>query len=106
MGVQITRRSGAVPARDIEADILAAFERRGLAPRRWSNAPGDVYAPHDHAYTKVLYCARGSITFRVGPSGDEVELFPGDRLVIEPHTVHGAVVGEEGVVCIEASRTD
>ena len=65
----------------------------------WSNGPGDTYAEHAHAYRKILYCTAGSITFtlRDGP----IVLAPGDRLVLEPRTPHGAVVGPDGCTCIE-----
>jgi quercetin dioxygenase-like cupin family protein len=65
----------------------------------WSNGPGDRYAEHAHSYEKVLYCAEGSITFTL-PDRD-IRLAPGDRLVLPPGTVHGAIVGPEGCTCIE-----
>jgi len=84
--------------------VLDAFARERLSPQRWSNGPGDVYAPHDHAYHKVLFCLRGSIVFTLTDSGEAHELQPGDRLDIEPHTMHAAVVGPDGVTCVEAAR--
>lgn len=72
-----------------------------LTPSEWSNEPGYVYGRHDHDYHKVLYCVRGSITFHTN-DGD-IELSPGDRLDIDPHTDHAATVGPEGVTCIEAA---
>src|SRR5437762_14346567 len=30
----------------------------------WSNGTGDRYAEHEHGFTKLLYCTRGSIDFR------------------------------------------
>jgi quercetin dioxygenase-like cupin family protein len=79
------------------------LEQEGLAPSRWSNGPGEVYAPHQHAYHKVLFCLRGSITFRLIDTGDDITLGPGDRLDIEPSTLHSAVVGPNGVTCVEAA---
>jgi quercetin dioxygenase-like cupin family protein len=87
-----------------ERAVRQAFARERLVPHAWSNAPGDVYAPHSHAYHKVLYCLRGSIVFRLADSGEEFELRPGDRLEIEPGTAHSAVVGPQGVTCMEAAR--
>jgi quercetin dioxygenase-like cupin family protein len=84
--------------------ILDAFTRERLSPHRWSNGPGDTYAPHSHAYHKVLYCLRGSIVFRLTATGEEIELHAGDRLDIDPQTEHSAIVGTEGVECIEAGR--
>jgi quercetin dioxygenase-like cupin family protein len=67
---------------------------------RWSNGPGAVYATHDHPYRKILYVAQGSITFT--PAGEpSVVMRVGDRLDLSAGTPHGAVVGEEGVVCWE-----
>lgn len=100
MGATLTAR----PDGFEERDALAAFARDGLTPGRWSSAPGDTYAPHSHSYHKVLYCLRGSITFRLEATGEALELRAGDRLDIEPATVHSALVGPAGVVCIEAPR--
>lgn len=94
------------PAEDTfsEDAIIEAFAREGLSPHGWSNAPGDVYGAHSHPYHKVLFCLRGSITFRIVDDGRKVELFAGDRLDIEPGTAHAAIVGADGVACIEAAR--
>ena len=91
---------------DVEAPSRKALERlfaaAGLSPSWWSNAPHDRYSPHSHRYHKVLYCARGGITFVVLDAG-EFRLSPGDRLDIPPGTTHAAVVGPDGVTCAEAS---
>ena len=84
--------------------LEAIFRAEQLAPRWWSNAPGDRYGVHSHTYHKVLYCARGSIRFVVPDSGQQFDLSPGDRLDIPPGTPHSAVVGSGGVTCVEASR--
>jgi quercetin dioxygenase-like cupin family protein len=100
VGARLTRKTAAYN----EQAVLDAFARESLSPNRWSNAPGDVYAPHAHGYHKVLYCLRGSIVFTLTDTADRYELHPGDRLDIEPHTPHSAVVGDGGVVCVEAAR--
>lgn len=82
--------------------IEAIFREEGLSPHAWSNGPGDVYAEHEHSYHKVLYCVRGSIKFVADGRG--YELLPGDRLDLPPGTRHSAVVGREGVTCMEAAR--
>lgn len=83
-------------------EIEEKFRGEGLSPSRWSNGPGDRYAAHSHSYHKVLYCVSGSIIFNV--ENTEVSLSPGDRLEIPPGTTHSAVVGPEGVTCMEAAR--
>lgn len=87
----------APPAHD---EVEEGFRGLGLTPSSWSNAPGAVYATHEHGYHKRLVCVRGSVTFHT-PDGD-VELSAGDRLELEPHTPHSATVGAQGVTCVEA----
>lgn len=80
--------------------FVQEMQAQGGALSSWGNAPGDRYAPHSHPYRKVLCCIEGSIVFRM-PQGD-AELSAGERLVIEPGTVHSAIVGPHGVRCVEA----
>jgi hypothetical protein len=86
-----------------EAALERLLRDEGLSPRWWSNGPGERYASHAHPYHKVLYCARGSISFRL--EGGRVDLAPGDRLEVPPGVPHAAVVGPEGVACVEAVRS-
>lgn len=97
----ITRWSGYAPPS--EAAIRRIYAAEGLQPHTWSNAPGDRYASHEHPYHKVLYCLEGSIRFTLA-DGTALDLVPGDRLDLPPGTVHAAIVGPEGVRCIEAPR--
>lgn len=85
-----------------EAEIAASMRAEGLSPQGWGNAPGDVYGRHEHGYEKVLYCVRGGIAFHTDVG--DLDLGPGDRMVLPPHTAHAATVGPEGVRCIEAAR--
>ena len=99
MGGRVEPWAGGMPNRD---EIEGVFQREGLSPRAWSNAPGDTYEWHDHAYHKVLYCVTGSIVFHTR-DGD-LELRAGDRLDLDPGTAHAATVGSDGVQCLEAAR--
>lgn len=85
-----------------EEAIVSRMRDEGLRPQGWSNGPGDTYGRHDHTYEKVLYCVRGEITFHTD-EGD-LQLGPGDRMVLPPHTSHAATVGPDGVRCTEAPR--
>ena len=76
----------------------------GVEPMAWSNGAGDRYAPHEHAFTKLLVCAEGSITFLVGEDATPVELAPGDGFELPPGTRHAAVVGPAGCTCVEGHR--
>ena len=76
----------------------------GLSPYTWSNGPHDVYAAHTHGYDKVIYVVHGSITFGLPELGQSLTLSAGDRLDLPAGTVHDAVVGERGVVCLEGHK--
>ena len=49
-----------LPDKALLRSILAD---KNLHPYMGSNGPGDVYGAHSHSYHKVIYVARGSITF-------------------------------------------
>ena len=85
-----------------ESTLRGRYAAEGLSPYAWSNGPGDRYGVHTHGYDKVLYCARGSITFVV--EGRDVPMQVGDRLDLPAGTPHGAVVGPQGCTCLEAHR--
>ncbi len=76
----------------------------GLSPYSWSNGPHDRYAAHSHSYNKVIYVVQGSITFGLPELGQQLTLKAGDRLDLPAGVVHEAVVGAQGVVCLEAHK--
>ena len=86
------------PTRD---ELWRLMTNEGLSPYAWSNGPMDVYAAHTHTYDKVIYVVSGSITFGLPELERNVTLFPGDRLDLPKGTVHDALVGKDGVVCLE-----
>jgi quercetin dioxygenase-like cupin family protein len=85
-------------------ELMAKLRSEASGCYSWSNGPGDRYAPHSHAYEKVLYCVDGSITFALEHEGKQLELKPGDRMVVPAGTVHSAIVGPSGCTCIEGHR--
>lgn len=103
VGVQVLRWPHSHPLP--EAEILAFFQARGLSPTRWSNNPGEVYEVHCHPYRKTLFCLTGSITFSLSDYSRDIELHPGDRLILPIDVRHGAKVGPQGVTCIEAEES-
>ena len=74
----------------------------GLSPYSWSNGPHDVYSAHSHSYDKVIYVVQGSITFGLPELNQKLTLKAGDRLDLPANIVHSAIVGPQGVVCLEA----
>jgi hypothetical protein len=95
-----TTKTAGDASRDDAVAVLAA--EGAASPRFWANGAGDRYGAHEHGYHKVLFCLAGSIVFHV--DGDDVTLTGGDRLDLEPGTVHAATVGPAGCECVEASR--
>jgi quercetin dioxygenase-like cupin family protein len=87
-----------------EPTLRRRLEAEGLRFYTWGNGPGDIYAPHTHSYHKVIYVARGSITFGLPQEGRALALRAGDRLDLPAGVVHDATVGPEGVLCHEAHR--
>ncbi|MGH7760598.1 MAG: cupin domain-containing protein [Candidatus Dormibacteraceae bacterium] len=86
-------------------DLMARLRAEATGCYSWSNGPGDRYAPHSHAYEKVLYCVDGSITFDVEVMDRKrIELKAGDRMVLPAGTIHSAAVGPAGCTCIEGKR--
>jgi quercetin dioxygenase-like cupin family protein len=87
---------------DVRAAVEEAFRAEGLSPSAWSNGPGYRYDAHQHDHHKVLFCLAGSITFTTA-AGDTA-MGPGDRLDLPAGTRHSALVGPDGVTCMEAFR--
>ncbi|MEP0806933.1 MAG: cupin [Chloroflexota bacterium] len=99
---RVTPWAGSIPPAESTLRQLMADE--GLSPYAWSNGPRDRYAAHTHSYDKVIYVVRGSITFGLPELGQSLTLQAGDRLDLPAGTVHDAVVGAEGVVCLEGHK--
>ncbi len=82
----------------------SSWRTKDLSPYSWSNGPHDIYAAHSHSYNKVIYVVQGSITFGLPELGKQLTLKAGDRLDLPAGIVHDAVVGSQGVVCLEAHK--
>ena len=90
------------PASPDQPRLWRLMADEGLRPYSWSNGPHDTYAAHSHSYNKVIYVVQGSITFGLPELGKQLSLKAGDRLDLPAGVVHDAVVGSQGVVCLEA----
>ena len=87
-----------------QSTLRQILSDEGLSPYSWSNGPHDRYAAHSHSYNKVIYVVQGSITFGLPELGKQLDMQAGDRLDLPAGVVHDAVVGAQGVVCLEAHR--
>ena len=86
----------------MNATLAERLRAEGLAAGSWSNGPGDRYGAHEHDYDKVIVVARGSIRFGLPGTDAAAELAMGDRLELPAGTSHDALVGPDGVTCLEA----
>ncbi len=87
-----------------QSTLWRLMSDEGLSPYAWANGPHDIYSAHMHSYNKVIYVVQGSITFGLPALGQKLTLKAGDRLDLPAGTVHDAVVGPQGVVCLEAHK--
>lgn len=87
-----------------QSALWQLMTNEGLSPYSWSNGPFDIYSAHSHSYNKVIYVARGSITFGLPELGKRLTLGAGDRLDLPAGVVHDAHVGANGVTCLEAHK--
>ena len=87
-----------------QSALMRRMAEEGLSPYSWSNGPHDIYAAHSHSYNKVIFVVQGSITFGLPELGKQLTLKTGDRLDLPAGVVHDAVVGSQGVVCLEAHK--
>lgn len=83
-------------------DVGRLLRAEGREPSGWANGPNERYAAHDHPYDKVIAVERGSIRFGLAASQETIALVAGDRLDLPAGTAHDAVVGSDGVACLEA----
>ena len=93
------------PAAPTQTMLWQLMAEEGLNPYSWSNDPQDIYSAHSHSYNKVIYVVQGSITFSLPELGKKLTLQAGDRLDLPACVVHGAQVGAQGVVCLEAHKS-
>ena len=98
----VTPWAGSTPP--TESTLRQLYADEGLSPYQWSNGANDSYSAHTHSYDKVIYVVRGSITFGLPELGQKLTLQAGDRLDLPAGTVHDAVVGAQGVVCLEGHK--
>jgi quercetin dioxygenase-like cupin family protein len=84
------------PSKDIEA--------QGYATHIWSHEPNYEYGIHNHPYDKIIVVLEGSIRFDMPKQKTTHRLAAGDSLSIPAGTIHSALVGPEGVTCLEGQK--
>jgi quercetin dioxygenase-like cupin family protein len=85
-----------------EAELRDRLVAQELKVYQWSNRPEEVYLGHTHGYHKILYVVEGSIKFDCPTHHKTFNLNPGDRLELPAGVRHSAIVGPQGVTCLEA----
>jgi len=80
------------------------LEAEGFEVWSWTDAPGADYAPHTHDHDESLWVVAGEITF--GAEGRDLQLAPGDRLMLPRGTVHTARAGAAGATYLIGERRE
>jgi len=80
------------------------MEDQGFSAHTWSNGPNFAYPVHDHPYDKLIVVLEGSIRFDLPRQGTPQLLKEGDQLPIPAGTAHSAIVGPQGVTCLEGQK--
>lgn len=86
--------------------IWALMHTEGLQPSIWSSTPNGTYSCQIAPYHRVIWVAEGSITIDLPNEGRQITLQRGDRLDLPPGVIHQALVGPDGMVCLEARRSN
>ena len=84
-----------------EEDIKEDLAEQELRVYNWSSPPEGIFAGHTHGYHKVIYVINGSIKFDFPTRHKTINLSTGDRLELPAGIRHSAVVGGDGVTCLE-----
>ncbi len=100
MELKVTPWSGENPP--TEAELESELTKQELKVYQWSNRPEEIYLGHTHGYHKIIYVVEGSIKFECPTHHKSFTLNPGDRLDLPAGIRHSAVVGPQGVTCLEA----
>ena len=85
-----------------EAELRDILTKQELKVYQWSNRPDEVYLGHTHGYHKIVYVVEGNIKFDCVTQHKSFTLNPGDRLELPAGIRHSAIVGIQGVTCLEA----
>ena len=84
--------------------ISQRMASEGLQPYRWKNGPHFRHAPRSYRCNKVVYCVQGLLTVIFPDIGQEITLYPGDRLDVARGIRYGQIVGAAGAECLESDR--
>ena len=87
-----------------EEEITRIMRDEGLAPSRWVQPSGAVFPEQEKEHAVVIFVVSGSITYGFPIEGAPTELEAGDRLDLPAGVAHNAVVGPDGIVCLEARK--
>ncbi len=74
----------------------------GLQPNRRFGALGDRRRTHILSHHQVIYVLKGSITIGLPERDQQLTLRAGDRLDLSAGVAYHAIIGSNGLVCLEA----
>jgi quercetin dioxygenase-like cupin family protein len=85
-------------------DLRQRLVDAGYQVVRWASEPHQVYLPHAHIYTELLWLVEGTLTIILPAHGRLIELNPGDRVEVPAGTLHASQAGPEGALYLAATH--
>ena len=76
-------------------EMMRELQNEGLLPYIWQDGIGAFYPTHSHPYKEIRWIVSGSVTF--GVKGEEITLYPGDRLELPANTPHYAKMSDQSI---------
>ncbi len=86
------------------AEAQARLAAEGYVAVKWSSEPYQVYLPHAHIYSELLWVLEGELTVALTAERRLLELGRGDRMEVPAGIVHALQAGPEGAVYLAATR--
>ncbi|HMQ52786.1 MAG TPA: cupin [Anaerolineae bacterium] len=85
-----------------EEELRNELVEQELNVYHWSSPPNDTLLGHTHGYHKIIYVVSGAIKFEFPSRHQSLSLRAGDKLELPAGIRHNAIVGVDGVRCLEA----
>jgi hypothetical protein len=92
------------PGRPSIEMLRARLASEGYQAVKWTGDPYQMYLPHAHIYSELLWLIDGSLTILLPAESRLLELNPGDRIEVPAGILHASQAGPEGALYLAATR--
>jgi quercetin dioxygenase-like cupin family protein len=98
--VQLWEQAGQPDFETLRSSLIA----EGYQVVRWDSRPNQVYLPHAHIYSELLWLVAGSLVVILSEQERILALEPGDRVELPAGTQHAVQAGVDGALYLLATR--